>query len=89
MAKKEIEIKTVSYVHVGDKLVNTEDLNKEQKRKLATWLKCRYLSALFQGKAIFYCRDGKNCDPNCPLDCAWKIHKLFDGTSGVKNQAGE
>lgn len=41
-------------MHVGDKLVNTDDLNDEQRRKLATWLKITYLNALFQGKAEFF-----------------------------------
>lgn len=48
-----VNIKTVSYVHVGDHLVNTEDLNAEQTRTLATWLKSTYLNALFQGRAEF------------------------------------
>lgn len=54
MARKEQKIKVVSYVHVGDQLVNTEELDEEQKRQLATWLKCTYLNALFEGKAKFY-----------------------------------
>lgn len=51
---KKLEIRTESYVHVGDKLVNTDDLNDEQRRKVATWLKITYLNALFQGKAEFF-----------------------------------
>lgn len=47
------EIKTISYVHVGDRLVNTEELNAEQKKRLGTWLKTTYLNALFQGQAVF------------------------------------
>ncbi len=54
MARKELKIKVVSYVHVGDQLVNTEDLDAEQKRRLATWIKCTYLNTLYQGKAKFY-----------------------------------
>lgn len=53
MAKKQ-EIRTESFVHVGDKLVNTDDLNDEQRRRLATWLKITYLNALFRGKAEFF-----------------------------------
>lgn len=53
MTKKQ-EIKTVSFVHVGDKLVNTDDLNDEQRRRLATWLKTTYLNALFRGKTEFF-----------------------------------
>ena len=47
------EIKTVSYVHVGNKLVNTDDLNAEQKKRLGTWLKTTYLNELFAGQAVF------------------------------------
>ena len=54
MAKKPIKIKTISYVRVGNKLVNTEDLNEEQKLRLAKLLKVTYLNALFQGKARFF-----------------------------------
>ena len=54
MPRKEIKIKTESYVHVGDKLVNTRDLNPEQKRKLATWLKCTYLNALYESTVEKY-----------------------------------
>lgn len=53
MAKKQ-EIRTVSFVHIGDELVNTDDLNDEQRRRLATWLKTTYLNALFRGKAEFF-----------------------------------
>ena len=47
MAKKQ-EIRTVSFVHIGDELVNTDDLDDDQRRRLATWLKTTYLNALFQ-----------------------------------------
>ena len=40
MPRKGQKIKVVSYVHVGDQLVNTEDLDPERRRQLATWLKC-------------------------------------------------
>ena len=53
VAKKQ-EIKTVSFVHIGDELVNTGDLDDEQRRRLATWLKTTYLNALFQGKVEFF-----------------------------------
>ena len=48
------EIKTVSFVHIGDELVSTDDLDDEQRRRLATWLKTTYLNTLFQGKAEFF-----------------------------------
>lgn len=54
MPRKPQKIKVVSYVHVGDRLVNTQDLDPERKRQLATWIKCTYLNALFEGKARFY-----------------------------------
>ena len=53
MARKH-EIKTVSFVHIGDELVSTDDLDDEQRRRLATWLKTTYLNTLFQGKVEFY-----------------------------------
>lgn len=53
MAKRQ-EIRTVSFVHIGDELVNTDDLDDDQRRRLATWLKTTYLNALFQGKAEFF-----------------------------------
>ncbi len=52
MAKQQ-KIHTVSYVHIGDKLVNTDELDDDQRRRLATWLKTTYLNTLFQGKAVF------------------------------------
>ncbi len=58
MPRKGQKIKVVSYVHVGDQLVNTEDLDPERRRQLATWLKCTYLNALFEGKAKFYQTEG-------------------------------
>ncbi len=45
--------KVVSYVHVGDALVNTADLTEDQRRQMGTWLKSTYLTALFRGKAVF------------------------------------
>ena len=47
VAKKQ-EIRTVSFVHIGDELVNTDDLDDDQRRRLATWLKTTYLNTLFQ-----------------------------------------
>ena len=55
-----MEIKTVSYVHVGDQLVNTDDLSREQKKELATWLKVTYLNTLYQGKAVCRVKDAED-----------------------------
>lgn len=56
MAKKQ-EIRTVSFVHIGDELVDTDELNDDQRRRLATWLKITYLNTLFRGKAEFFAQD--------------------------------
>ena len=53
MAKNQ-KIRTASFVHIGNELVNTDDLDDTQRRKLATWLKTTYLNTLFQGKAEFF-----------------------------------
>ena len=58
MAKKQ-EIRTASFVHIGDELVNTDDLDDDQRRRLATWLKTTYLNTLFQGKAEFFESSGE------------------------------
>ncbi len=50
---KKGDIRTVSYVHTGGGLVNTDDLDDRQCRELAAWLKRTYLNALFQGEAVF------------------------------------
>lgn len=72
MAKRQ-KIRTESFVHVGDKLVNTKDLNDDQRRRLATWLRITYLNALFEGKATFYCEDEKDFFPGCTtIECPHK-----------------
>ena len=48
------DIKAVSYVHMGDKLVSTDELSPDQRRAFATWLKSSYLNSLFRGRASFY-----------------------------------
>ena len=53
LARQTQKIRTVSYIHVGDKLVCTDDLNAEQKKYVATRLKQQYMNALFKGKAEF------------------------------------
>lgn len=63
MAEKR-EIKTESFVHTGEGLVNTDSLEDEQRRRLAVWLKTTYLNALFQGKARFFESGGGGGEPN-------------------------
>lgn len=50
---KTTKIKVISYVRVGDELVETSNLTAEQKHKLGTWLKSTYLNNLFAGQAVF------------------------------------
>lgn len=45
------EIQTTSYVYAGETAIPVQTLEEGQRRKLATWLKERYLNALFQGQA--------------------------------------
>ena len=47
------DIKAVSYVHMGDKLVSTDELSPDQRRAFATWLKSSYLNSLFRGRESF------------------------------------
>ena len=61
---KSQEIKAVSYVHMEDKLVSTQELNAAQKEQLGVWLKTSYLNTLFQGQAVFTPPEiGQNDDP--------------------------
>ena len=58
---KSQEIKAASYIHTGEKLVSTQELNDAQRRQLGVWLKTTYLNALFQGRAVFApTEDGEN-----------------------------
>ena len=76
MPRKEQKIKVVSYVHVGDQLVNTKDLDPEQRQRLATWIKCTYLNALYEGKAKFWpVTDGEK-------------EKCLTGSQGVAQRPG-
>lgn len=71
MPRKEQKIKAVGYVHVGDRLVDTADLDPVQKQELSTWIRCTYLNALFEGKAKFYpMKEGKM--GRCLLEEQWE-----------------
>jgi len=65
VAKKQ-EIKTVSFVHIGDQLVNTDDLDREQRCRLATLLKTAYLNTLFRGRAEFFACGREEEAPGTP-----------------------
>ncbi len=43
-----------AYVHVGDKLVNVDDLNAEQKDRLGAALTVTLLNEIYRGKAEFW-----------------------------------
>lgn len=47
------KIRVEAFCYVGDKLVNVDELNQEQKVRLATELKRRYLNELFRGRVEF------------------------------------
>ena len=47
------DIRVISYVHVGEELVNTEELTEEQRRRMATELAAEWLNGLFRGQAVF------------------------------------
>ena len=51
--QKEQKITTSSYVYVGERLVNTDDLSPAQKEELSVWLATTYLNSLFAGRAKF------------------------------------
>lgn len=52
----------MSYVHVGEALVNTEELTEQQRRRLGTALKKRWMNELFRGQAEFYTRGDDHND---------------------------
>ena len=47
------DIQVISYAHVGERLVPTDELTDEQRRRLATALATEWLSGLFRGQAVF------------------------------------
>lgn len=53
MARKQQKIRAVSYVHVGDRLVCTDDLTQEQKNYVGAMLQVEMLNAAYRGKAEF------------------------------------
>lgn len=63
MARKQQKIKVISYCYVGDQLTPVDDLNAEQKERLAIGLQWGLLTSTFGSQAKFYapgydiCRD--------------------------------
>lgn len=53
MARKQITIRTESFVHIGEALVRFDDLTPEQKTEAATKIKIAYMNELYRGKAVF------------------------------------
>lgn len=43
-----------TYVRRAGELVDTRELDPEERRKFSTWLKLTYLNRLFEGKAKFH-----------------------------------
>ena len=51
--KRNQKIRVEAYVHVGDQLVNVDDLNQEQKVRLSNELAVTMLNAAYAGVAKF------------------------------------
>lgn len=54
MARKQKEIKVISYCYVGDQLTAVDDLTAEQKERLAISIQYNCLTAQYGGVAEFY-----------------------------------
>lgn len=55
MPRQTQKIRTESYIHVGDRLVNTDTLNEQQRIYVATKLNQKFLNAIFKGEVVFGC----------------------------------
>lgn len=51
MAKQ--KIKCVSYVRVGEELVESSRLTPDQKKRLGTWLTVTFMNNMYSGRAEF------------------------------------
>lgn len=60
-------IQTVSFVRADGALTDTQTLDKDRRRRLATWLKTTYLNELFLGEASFFPQDDGPPGPGAPL----------------------
>lgn len=54
MARKQVKIKVISQVRVGEQLVRVKDLNEEQRERFAIGMLVTYNNELFRGVAEFY-----------------------------------
>lgn len=59
VARKQPKIRVEAYVHVGDKLVNVDDLDAEKRELLARKLTVTMLNAAYKGKARFWYDEDK------------------------------
>ena len=57
--KRNIEIRTESFIRVNGALVRFDTLPEELKREAATKIKCTYMNELYRGKAVFEARKEK------------------------------
>ena len=57
--KRNIEIRTESFIRVNGALVRLDTVQEERKREAATQIKCRYMNELYRGKAVLEARKEK------------------------------
>lgn len=57
--KRNIEIRTESFIRVNGELVRFDTLPEELKREAATKIKLTYMNELYRGKAVFEARKEK------------------------------
>ena len=57
--KRNIEIRTESFIRVNGALARFDTLPEELKREAATQIKCTYMNELYRGKAVFEARKTK------------------------------
>lgn len=57
--KRNIEIRTESFIRVNGELVRFDTLPEDLKREAATQIKLTYMNELYRGKAVFEARKTK------------------------------
>ena len=57
--KRDIEIRTESFIRVNGALARFDTLPEELKREAATQIKATYMNELYRGKAVFEARKEK------------------------------